>query len=356
MTDRRREVGELQKRILEIDSSIRDQLDARAALSRQIHGLLEGDPAPDASEQDFQSSVLAGASGAMPESSLRAIFGEIRAAGRALERPLRLALVGQEGGFCHLAGLEEFGATTQHIECATVADALVEVIRDRAVYAMFPFESSAEGLAQPALLALAETDLVLVAERVVPAVYDLVSSSPDAGALEKVFMTAVTHAACQRFLDVELPRATLIDVRSPALATELAREGATSGAVVPRRTGQRANLSVLRENVGDLPDLRLRHGIVARRPAMRTGNDVSCLLFSTEDAPGALYEVLRHLAERGINLKKLQSLPVRQGGLEYLFYVEITGHASDRSVVTAFEVVKRTARYFRVLGSFRATS
>src|SRR5512134_3234738 len=106
MTDRRREIGELQKRILEIDVAIREQLDARAGFSRQIHGLLEGDPATEPIEQDLQASVLSGAAGVMPEASLRAIFREIRAAGRALERPVRIAVMGQDGGFCQLAALE----------------------------------------------------------------------------------------------------------------------------------------------------------------------------------------------------------------------------------------------------------
>ena len=34
-------------------------------------------------------------------------------------------------------------------------------------------------------------------------------------------------------------------------------------------------------------------------------------LFSLDDAPGTLFQVLRHFAERGINLKKIQSRPVR---------------------------------------------
>jgi chorismate mutase/prephenate dehydratase len=37
-----------------------------------------------------------------------------------------------------------------------------------------------------------------------------------------------------------------------------------------------------------------------------------------------------------------------------LFYVEVSGHATDRSVVTAIEAVKRSARYLKVLGSFPA--
>jgi chorismate mutase/prephenate dehydratase len=102
--------------------------------------------------------------------------------------------------------------------------------------------------------------------------------------------------------------------------------------------------------------LRVRYGVVGQRPAPRTGQDISCLLFSTENQPGSLYECLRHLSERSINLRKLQSLPAGREGFDYYFYVEFNGHASDRSVVTALEAIKRTVHYFRLLGSFPAAS
>ena len=356
MADRRREVQELREQITRIDTEIRDQLDARGRLSKQIHSLIEAEPNADGGEREWLERLVQGSSGDMPAASLQAIFRQVRAAGRAIEQTVRVAVFGPEAGFCHETCLEVFGATTPTIECATVAEALSEVVRGRAAFAIFPFESSQEGLAQSSLLALSDTDMVLVGERVNPGTYQLMSVGNDLAALEKVYSTPVAHAACQRFLDQELPRVTIIDVRSPKVAAELAHESATGAALVSESCGGRAGLGILRPNVGDAPDLRVRYGIAAQRPAARTGNDVTCILFSTENKPGSLYDTLRHFSERGINLRKLQSLPVRREGFDYYFYVEISGHASDRSVVTAIEAVKRSVHYFRLLGSFPAAS
>lgn len=352
MADRRREVQELREKIAKIDGDIRERLDARARLSQDIHGLIEAEPTADGSEREWLERVAAPAPGGMPEESLRTIFRAIRAAGRAIEQPVRLAIAGAEGGFCHQVALDVFGATAQVIECASAEEAFSEVTRSRAAFAVFQIESSLEGVLQPALMTLAETDLMLVGERVSSATYDLMSLARDKAQLEKVYMTAVAHAACQRFLDQELPRVTVIDVRSPQVAAELSRESDTSGAVVPERCGRVAGLELLRANVNDVADLKCRYAIAGQRPAPRTGNDVCSLLFGTDNQPGALYEVLRHFAERSINLRKLQTLPVRRDGLDFYFYGEINGHASDRPVVTALEAVKRSVRYFRLLGSF----
>jgi chorismate mutase/prephenate dehydratase len=178
------------------------------------------------------------------------------------------------------------------------------------------------------------------------------SKTPELGAIEHVYATALGQAACQRFLDTELPRASVIDVRSPVVAAELARDEPNAAALVTERVGRAAGLETLRANVGNESDLKLRYGFASTRPAMRSGTDATCLLFSVDDQPGSLFGVLRHFADRGVNLRKLQSRPVRHGDWDYVFYVELGAHVTERSVTTALEAIKRSTKYLKVLGSF----
>jgi chorismate mutase/prephenate dehydratase len=77
-------------------------------------------------------------------------------------------------------------------------------------------------------------------------------------------------------------------------------------------------------------------------------------VFGVHDEPGALFDVLKHFAERGVSLRTIQSRPAPGERWTYLFFVEVSGHATDRPVVTAFEAIKRQTRFLRVLGSFPA--
>lgn len=95
----------------------------------------------------------------------------------------------------------------------------------------------------------------------------------------------------------------------------------------------------------------MRFAIASARPAMKSGNDVTCILFSVDDQPGSLFGVLKHFAERGVNLRKLQSRPVSHPSWDYVFYVELGAHVTERAVVTALEAIKRTTKYLKVLGS-----
>ena len=354
--DAKREVTELRSQIAKLDEEIVQRLDARARLSRDIHNRIETDPSADVSEKEWLDHLISLSNGEQPAENLRGILQQIRASARGIEQPARVSYLGPEGSFCHHMALGYFGKGATFVEGASVEEVLEEVVRGRAAYAAFPFESSIDGLVQSSVTALSHTDLMIVAERSLSAPQQLMSRAAAASDIEKVYATAATRASCSRFLDKELPRASVIDVRSPVVAAALAAEEVHAAAIVPEPSGLAAGLSLLRENVGDMPDLKLRYCVASQRPASRSGSDVTCLLFSVDDSAGALFDVLKHFAERGINVKKLHSRPVPRETWSYVFYVEIGGHVTERQVVTALEAVKRSTKYLKVLGSFPLVS
>jgi chorismate mutase / prephenate dehydratase len=350
--DARRSTAELRTEIARLDREILERLEARARASKEIRTRAESEPTADVSDRDALAALSAHASGDLAPEALGAVFSAIRASARAIEQAPRVAYLGPEGGFCHVLSRVHFGAGGSFIECGSVRDALEEVSRGRAACAVFPFESSSDGLVQTSVTALTDTELVIVGARTLPVMFELMGRGSSLADIEKVYTTPAGHAACQRFLDTELPRVSVIDVRSMKVAAELAQEDAASAAILPEPTGREQALQLLRENVGDSADTKMRFAIAAPRPASRSGADVTCLLFSIDDKPGSLFDILRHFAERGINLRRLHSRPAGREPWDYVFYVEIGGHATDRSVITALEAVKKSTRYLRVLGSF----
>jgi chorismate mutase/prephenate dehydratase len=350
--DPRRSTAELRTEIARLDREILERLEARARASKDIRARAESEPALDTTDRDALATLNAAASGDLPTEALNAIFSAIRGSARAIEQAPRVAYLGPEGGFCHVLARAHFGVTGQFIECPSVREALEEVSRGRAACAVFPFESSDDGLVQASVTALADSELVIVGARTLPLTFQLMGRAAALSDVEKVYTTPVGHAACQRFLDTDLPRVSVIDVRSMKIAADLAQEDASAAALVPEPTGRDQGLSALRSNVADGADLKMRYAIAAPRPASRSSADVTCVLFSIDDKPGSLFDILRHFAERGINLRRLHSRPAGREPWDYVFYVEISGHATDRSVITALEAVKKSTRYLRVLGSF----
>ena len=345
-------ISEIRGMMGELDRKLAQILEERAKLSKEIRALAEPSGQAPEADRDAVKVVDELPEGELSKDALRSIFAQVVATSRAIERPTRVAYVGPVGGFCHQMAKLHFGASSALLECGTVADALDEVRRQRAQYCAFPFDSSVDGLMLPAVFALAETDLVLIGERTMSQMLCLMSQTGQGHEIARVYSTSAGHASSERFRKREHARASVLDVRSPTEAARLAAEDPEGAAIIPEMCGRESGLEVVKENVGDEPELRCRYGIAGARPASRSGNDTTCLLFSLDDAPGTLFQVLGHFAERGINLKKIQSRPVRGDSWDYIFYVEVSGHVTDRAVVTAMAAVKGSTKYLKLLGSF----
>jgi chorismate mutase/prephenate dehydratase len=291
----------------------------------------------------------------MPQEALREIFREVFAASLSLELPVPVVYVGLEGGAGNAAARARFGAGAKLIAADGAAAALEELATQRAQFAVMPMETRAEGPVQATITALTARDQRIVSVFDASWNLQLMNRTGNVADIEKVYATAVDRALCAHFLSQLVPKVSVLDVRSPAVACQLAFEDHGAAALASESFGAQLGLEVARRNVRDGGDEKTRWAVVGTRPSSRTGSDLTSLVFAVQDAPGSLLDVLKQFAERGINLTKIQSRPAQGEPNQtwaYVFYVEVIGHATDRALVTATEEIKRLTKFFKVLGSY----
>jgi chorismate mutase/prephenate dehydratase len=82
--------------------------------------------------------------------------------------------------------------------------------------------------------------------------------------------------------------------------------------------------------------------------------DKTTLLVSAAktDAPGALYRLLEPLAQHGISLTRIESRPSRKKKWDYVFFIDVEGHAEREPLATALAELKRRASLYRVVGAY----
>lgn len=356
MSDKRREVDELRQEIGKLDAQLLTSLERRAKLSKKIGELRSNMPSivmlPERGQLD---AIVAKATGGdIPPEALREIFREIHATCFSLEHPVKVSFFGLEGAFAHAAARSRFGVVAEYTACESIHAALDEVTRQRASYAVVPYETRTDGLMQATIAALTESDLKIVGcfETVVN--LQLASKAGSVAEIEKVYASAKDRAHCQRFLAAEIPGAQVMDVRTPMGACQLAASDPRSAALAHESIAAQHGLEVLVRNVRDEGEERVRYAMIGTRPSSRTGSDLTAIVFAVSDSPGALHEMLKQFAERGVNLTKIQSRPTSTESWQYLFFVEVQGHATDRPIVGAIEEVRRHSKFFKVLGSYQA--
>ena len=90
------------------------------------------------------------------------------------------------------------------------------------------------------------------------------------------------------------------------------------------------------------------HEAVARSAANKT----SLALFMKEDRPGTLLMILAEFAYAGVNLTKIQSRPTKRALGDYMFLIDIEGHADDSLIKTALDSLRLKLREVKLLGSY----
>jgi len=151
---------------------------------------------------------------------------------------------------------------------------------------------------------------------------------------------------------MNLPSVAQIEVASTALAARLTRDDPVAGAVSSELAGQLYDLKIAKRRIQDEVNNVTRFLVIGRETAPATGKDKTSILFSLHDKPGVLFEVLKPLADAGLNLSRIESRPSRKRLWDYVFFIDVDGHQNDAPVQDAIETLRKTCEFVKVLGSY----
>jgi chorismate mutase / prephenate dehydratase len=355
VADAAREVEELRRRMAQIDADVVLLLDRRARAAREVFELRRSQPgALPSTDQAAIRELVSMSNGDMPPQPLHEILRAIHAACLALELPVRVAFVGPEGGFGHLAAQSRFGHTSWLKGAETTESAIDDVSKKLAEFAVVPFETLAESPVRSTIGALIASELRLVETQDTSMDLHLLNRTGNVGDVQRVRATLADRSACRGFLRDLAPSVEVLDARTPLSACQLAAEDGATGAIAAKDVGEPLGLRIAQSSLIDGGPNRTRYAVVGTRPSGRTEKDLTYFIFGVDAAPGSLLRALKVLTDRGIDLKRIQSYPVRDEGHGHLFCAESVGHFTDRHLVMAFEEIRPLTRFFKLLGSYPA--
>src|SRR5262249_61972973 len=95
-----------------------------------------------AREEEVLQNVLAGNHGPLDPMTIRAVYREIMSGSRALQRMVKIAYLGGEYSYSHIAVLERFGQSFESLRVNSIAAVFEEVNRKHADYGVVPLENS----------------------------------------------------------------------------------------------------------------------------------------------------------------------------------------------------------------------
>lgn len=345
----------LRSRVDSIDGHILTLLNKRANVILKIgkaKGALRQPVYVPDREKSVYANIISNNKGPMSKESLKAIFREIMSGSLQLERPLKIAYLGPEFTFTHMASVKKFGSSVNYIDCGTITDIFSEVEKARADYGVVPIENSIEGAVNHTLDMFADSGLKICSEIYLEVSHSLLSNEKNKGAIKRVYSKREVFGQCRMWLEANLPRVELKEVSSTAKAAEIAAKEKGSACIASECAASKYNLRVLYSSIEDSAHNVTRFLVIGKNEAKPTGEDKTSLMFSVKDRAGALHDMLVPFKRYGINLTKIESRPSKVRAWEYYFFVDLEGHYHEAKVQKALAELKRSAAHMKVLGSY----
>jgi len=274
---------------------------------------------------------------------------------------MKIAYLGPAGTFTEDAlgeALPDGGY--EPLRLPTIHDAILAVERGEADRALVPIENSLEGSVRPTLDALAfeASAVTIVGEHDYRVRVHLIArEGVRAEDVEAVLSHPQPLAQCQRFLRENLPEVELRSVSSTAAAVRMVSESSRPWAALGARAAASLyGCELLREAVEDSDDNVTRFVWIAPGETAPVGEGPwkTSLVFSElgADHPGALVSALSEFSDRGINLSRIESRPMRQGLGRYMFFCDLEGKEDAEPVAEAIARLRTKAESVRILGSY----
>lgn len=356
----RAELAQLRAQIDRIDRGLLDLLNERATLVRAVGAwkARSGMPVYSAArERDLIAGLVQRNAGPFPSGAIEPVFREIISAMYALEGSLRVAFLGPEGTFSHLAARNHFGASAELVACASIGDVFGAVERGKAELGVVPVENTTEGVVTRTLDAFIDADVSICGEMLQRIQHHLLSRSGRIEDVRRVASIGQVLAQCRLWLERHLPEAERIETSSSAAAAQLATEDASVAAIGSALAGANNGLATIEAGIEDRHDNTTRFLLLGRTAPPRSGRDLTSAVFTVRKTQsGALHQLLEPFARNGVNLTSIQSRPMPGKPFEYLFFLDMEGHRDDAAVATALGEAGTHAHSVRVLGSFPRAS
>ncbi len=276
---------------------------------------------------------------------------------------VRVAFQGERGAFSEEAAVKLLGEEIQLVPRPTFESLFLAIDDGAADYILAPVENSLAGSIHRSYDLLLESSLHISAEVIIPIRHHLIGC---VGSSFQELRTVESHpvalAQCERFFAThpQLQRIATEDTAG-SVAKVVGLGDPTRAAIAGIRAAKIYGGNVLLEHLEDHAENYTRFVLLSQNSRQASslrsqGADKLSLVMKLPHKSGALHRALQPFADRGIDLLKIESRPIKGRPWEYHFYLDLQASDADEKVIKALGELGERATDVRVLGCYEAGS
>ncbi len=353
------DLASIRNRIDEVDRKIQELISERARYAQQV-GISKGELGSAVDyyrperEAEVLRSVLERNEGPLRDEEMLRLFREIMSACLAQQDPLKVAYLGPEGTFTQTAVFKHFGHSVRGLPFSTIDEVFQEVESGAADFGVVPIENSTEGTVNHTLDMFLTSPLKIGGEVELRIEQHLLATDAGLENIQRICAHEQSLAQCRGWLRECLPHVELIGVSSNATGARRARDEEGTAAIGGEAAAEVYDLKILVNNIEDRPDNTTRFLVVGRELLASSGEDKTTILVSASGTEGAgvLHALLLPLATHGVSMTRIESRPSRRQNWDYVFFIDLEGHAEDPAVKQALSELEERSSLFRIIGAY----
>jgi chorismate mutase/prephenate dehydratase len=332
----------------------RAELAREAGISKHQTGKLVDFYRPEREAEVLRMALARNRQGPLRDEEILRLFREIMSACLAQEKPLKVAYLGPEGTYAQSAVLKHFGHSVRALSLVSIDEVFQEVQAGNADFGVVPVENSNEGTVNNTLDRFLSTALSICGEVELRVQHNLIARDKDMRRVQRVCAHPQALGQCRGWLDEHLPGVERVPVSSNAEGARRARDEKGTAAIAGAVAAEIYSLEILAQGIEDHADNTTRFLVLGRKALRPSGADKTTILVSASETTGsgALFRLLEPLAKHKVNMTRIESRPSRRRKWDYVFFIDLIGHAEDAHVARALAQLKKRASLFRVLGSY----
>ena len=242
---------------------------------------------------------------------------------------MKIAIQGILGSFHHLVAANYFTNESTYIECMTFGE-IPELLRNGTVdAAIMAIENSNTGSILSNYGLIDRYNLNIQGEVYMSMFHNLMAlKGQEISDIKEVWSHPIAIQHCERFFRYH-PHIKIIEANDTAFVAKEIREKKLKGiaAIASAKAAEIYDLQILEEQIQTDSFNMTRYFVLTKNRDFNVNvhlHNKASLKFTAVDEQGSLAEILTISAEHGLNLSKIQSMPIANEPWNYAFFIDFT--------------------------------
>ena len=267
-----------------------------------------------------------------------------------------IAIQGYEGSFHQVAARQFFGQDVEVVPCATFRELIKKCGNKKETDgAVMAIENSIAGSILPNYNLLQKSKLKIIGEVYLHIRQNLmVNPGVKLEDIREVHSHPMAILQCDHFLDKHNWK--LVETEDTALSAKQVHQHRSKhiAAIASRLAAEIYQLDIIAPNIHTLKNNYTRFLVMQRAAEVKETENANkaSINFHTDHSRGSLARVLTNIADAGINLSKLQSMPIPGSDFKYSFHADLE-FETRQQLSKALEIIKDKTDSLQILGIYK---